>query len=60
MYKPVPVSPGLLPIVQRFGVADDGDTIEQVLERVQEAIKAYVDSLIEDKQIVPTGNYAPF
>ncbi len=37
---------GLCPTL---GVADDGDTIEEALVNVQQAIKAYVDSLIADE-----------
>lgn len=36
-----------------LGVADDGDTIEKAIENVRGAVKAYVDSLIEDKLPVP-------
>ncbi|MBL7159069.1 type II toxin-antitoxin system HicB family antitoxin [Candidatus Microgenomates bacterium] len=36
-----------------LGVADDGDTIEEALKNVKGAIQAYVDSLVEDKQVVP-------
>lgn len=36
-----------------LGVADDGDTVEEAIKNVRGAIKAYVDSLIEDKQPVP-------
>ena len=36
-----------------LGVADDGDTIEEAIKNVQDAIKVYVDSLIEDKLPVP-------
>lgn len=37
-----------------LGVADDGDTIEDALANLKSAIKVYVDSLIEDKELVPT------
>lgn len=36
-----------------LGVADDGDTIEQAIKNLRNAIKAYVDSLVEDKLPVP-------
>lgn len=36
-----------------LGVADDGDTIEEAINNVRSAIKAYVDSLIADKLPVP-------
>lgn len=36
-----------------LGVADDGDTVEEALRNVKGAIQAYVDSLVEDKKIVP-------
>ena len=36
-----------------LGVADDGDTIEEALRNVKGAIQAYVNSLVEDKKIVP-------
>ncbi len=39
-----------------LGVADDGDTIEQALENVKDAIQSYVWSLVDDKVPVPTDN----
>ena len=36
-----------------LGVADDGDTIEEALRNIKGAIQTYVDSLVEDKEIVP-------
>lgn len=36
-----------------LGVADDGDTVEEAIDNVRRAIKAYVDSLIADKEPVP-------
>lgn len=37
-----------------LGVADDGDTIEDALANLKGAIQAYVDSLIQDNESVPT------
>ena len=45
--------PGFTALCPTLGVADDGDTIEEALVNVRGAIKAYVDSLVEDKQAVP-------
>ena len=45
--------PGYTAISPTLGVADDGDTIEEALSNVGGAIKAYVESLAEDKQPVP-------
>lgn len=45
---------GFTALCPTLGVADDGDTIDEALANVREAIKAYVDSLVEDKQSVPT------
>ena len=39
-----------------LGVADYGDTIEQVLERIQEGIELAIEVLIEDKHEVPQDN----
>ncbi|MBU0569874.1 type II toxin-antitoxin system HicB family antitoxin [Patescibacteria group bacterium] len=36
-----------------LGVADDGDTIEESLENIKEAIQIYVNSLVEDRKSVP-------
>lgn len=45
--------PGFTAFSPTLGVADDGNTIEEALKNVRGAIKAYVDSLIEDKLPVP-------
>ena len=45
--------PGYTAFCPTLGVADDGDTIEEALENVRGAIQAYVDSLVEDKKVVP-------
>lgn len=45
--------PGFTALCPTLGVADDGDTIEEALTNVRGAIKAYVSSLVEDKQAVP-------
>lgn len=45
--------PGYTAYCPTLGVADDGDTIEQAINNVKGAIKAYVDSLIADKEPVP-------
>ncbi|MFH1244578.1 MAG: type II toxin-antitoxin system HicB family antitoxin, partial [bacterium] len=36
-----------------LGVADDGDTIDEALGNIREAIEVYVESLIEDGEEVP-------
>ncbi len=36
-----------------LGVADDGGTIDKALANIKEAIEAYVDSLVKDKEPVP-------
>jgi len=36
-----------------LGIADDGATIEEAIENVRGAIRAYVDSLVEDKIPIP-------
>lgn len=36
-----------------LGVADDGDTMEEAIVNVTEAIKVYVESLVEDNEPVP-------
>ena len=46
--------PGYTALCPTLGVADDGDTIDEAIQNVKEAIQVYVDSLIEDKQPVPT------
>ncbi len=45
--------PGFTALCPILGVADDGDTIEEALTNVKGAIKAYVQSLIDDKLAVP-------
>lgn len=45
--------PGYTALCPTLGVADDGGTIEEALSNVKRAIKAYVASLVEDKQPVP-------
>lgn len=45
--------PGFTAFCPTLGVADDGDTIEEALKNVKGAIQAYIDSLVEDKQVVP-------
>jgi len=37
-----------------LGVADDGDTIDDALKNIKEAIEVYIESLIKDKETVPT------
>ena len=39
-----------------LGVADDGNTVEEALRNVKGAIQTYVDSLAEDKQVVPVDH----
>lgn len=41
-----------------LGVADGGDTIEEAINNVIGAIRAYVDSLIDDKLPVPVDKPA--
>jgi len=36
-----------------LGVADDGATIEEALSNVKGAIEAYIESLVDDGQVVP-------
>lgn len=45
--------PGFTAFCPTLGVADDGNTIEEAIANVRGAIKAYVESLIADKQPVP-------
>lgn len=47
---------GYTALCPTLGVADDGDTIDEALVNVREAIKAYVESLVEDKQPVPVDD----
>lgn len=44
---------GFTALCPTLGVADDGDTIEEALQNVRNAIKVYVDSLIADHLPVP-------
>ena len=44
---------GFTALCPTLGVADDGDTIEEAIENVRNAIQAYVESLIADKLPVP-------
>jgi len=39
--------------VPTLRIATEGDTIEEALKNVKEAIELYVESLIEDKQEIP-------
>ena len=48
--------PGYTAYCPILGVADDGDTVEESIKNVKLAIKAYIDSLIEDKLPVPVDN----
>lgn len=45
---------GFTALCPTLGVADDGDTIESALVNLKSAIQTYVNSLIEDKEPVPT------
>ncbi len=45
--------PGFTATCPTLGVADDGDTVEQALVNVTDAIQAYVDSLVADGLSVP-------
>lgn len=45
---------GYTALCPTLGVADDGDTIEKALQNVQQAIEAYVESLVADGLPVPT------
>lgn len=47
---------GYTALCPTLGVADDGDTIDEALVNVRGAIRTYVDSLIEDKQPIPTDD----
>ena len=44
---------GFTALCPTLGVADDGDTIEKALVNLKGAIQVYVDSLIEDNELVP-------
>lgn len=48
--------PGFTAFCPTLGVADDGDTVEEAIKNVRGAIKAYVESLIEDKEPVPVDD----
>lgn len=48
--------PGYTALCPTLGVADDGDTIDEAVANVKEAIKIYVDSLVEDKLSVPVDD----
>ena len=43
---------GFTALCPTLGVADDGDTIEKALENVKGAIQIYIDSLVEDEELV--------
>ncbi len=45
---------GFTALCPTLGVADDGNTVEESLTNLKDAIKVYVDSLIEDNEPVPT------
>lgn len=49
--------PGYTALCPTLGVADDGNTIEEALHNVRNAIQAYVDSLIADHLPVPAPNH---
>jgi len=37
-----------------FGISDSGDTIDETIKNIKEAIEVWVESLVEDHQPVPT------
>lgn len=39
-----------------LGVVDDGDTIEEAIANIRNAIKAYLESLNDDHQPIPVDN----
>lgn len=39
-----------------LGVVDDGDTIEEAIVNIRDAIQAYLESLAEDNQPIPIDN----
>lgn len=47
---------GYTALCPTLGVADDGDTIDEAIQNVKDAIQTYVDSLVEDKQPVPVDD----
>ena len=44
---------GFTALCPTLGVADDGDTVEQALTNVKDAIQVYIDSLVEDNKTLP-------
>jgi len=48
--------PGFTAFCPALGVADDGETVEEAIKNVRGAIKAYVQSLIQDRKPVPVDN----
>ncbi len=48
--------PGFTAFCPTLGVADDGDTVEEAITNVKEAIRTYVSSLKADGLFVPTDN----
>ncbi len=49
---------GFTALCPTLGVADDGDTVEEALLNIKGAIRAYIKSMVEDKETVPTDNPA--
>jgi predicted RNase H-like HicB family nuclease len=45
--------PGYTALCPTLGVADDGDTIDEAIQNVKSAIQVFVDSLVEDGELVP-------
>lgn len=45
--------PGYTALCPTLGVADDGTTIEEALTNVRDAMRTYINSLIEDSLPVP-------
>lgn len=39
-----------------LGVVDDGDTVEEALKNIKEAIELYVECLIEEGKSIPKDN----
>ncbi len=39
-----------------LGLADDGDTIEEALERIQELIRFHLKTLKKENEIIPIGH----
>lgn len=48
--------PGFTAHCPTLGVADDGDTVEEAIKNIRGAIKAYVESLVDDKIPVPVDS----